>query len=197
MVKTGYFFPRYAIGATLGFALLFAWAWPRAGYLRDKPQRALALLTVVYFAAAAACLIVEPFVYPIGRAILLKASVSPVSLNVPGDLPIVDANACDYLREYWYAPPAVQRRLTYLTDLPYAVQQPGFIAELSLVTDKDITPFPVATYSSFLATHAHFLVLRTGKEHDNWLPGRLEQSGWHLTKLKQSGEDILYRAERP
>jgi len=197
IAKTHYFFPRYAIGGVLGFALLFAWAWPRAGYLRQVPQRAFASLTVMYLVATTACLLIEPFIYPIGRTRLVANGVSPVSLNVPGDLPIVDANACDYLQEYWYEPPPLQQRLIYLSDLPYAEKTPGFIAEISLVVDKGITPFPVADYSAFLSKHSHFLVLRTGHDADNWLPDRLRNEGWRLTPLRQAGRDVLFEASRP
>jgi hypothetical protein len=197
ILKTGYFFPRYAIGAVLGLALLFAWTWPRTGQLRAIAQPALAALTLGYLAFIALYLVIAPRYIPLGRAQLVKAGVASVSLHVPGDLPIVDSNACDYLQEWWYAPPDLRQRLVYLSDLTYAEKQPAFVAELTIMLDRSITPVPVADYSSFLAAHPRFYMLRTGRIYDNWLPARLARSGWHVTKLSSDNMGELYLAEAP
>lgn len=197
LIKTGYFFPRYAIGSVLGLTLLFAWTWPRAGQLRAFAQPALALLTVGYLSVATACLVISPMFIPFGRAQLVKSAVADVSLNVPGDLPIVDSNACDYVPEWWYAPPALRQRLVYLSDLAYAEKQPAFVAELTIMIDRAITPVPVADYSAFLNSHPHFFMLSTGHSYDNWLPARLQKSGWHVTRVANSSQGILYRVDHP
>jgi hypothetical protein len=194
---TGYFFPRYAIGSVLGLTLLFAWCWPRAGQLRAIAQPALAALTLGYLACVALYLVIAPRYVPLGRAQLVKSAVASVSLHVPGDLPIVDSNACDYVQEWWYAPPDLRQRLIYLSDLAYAEKQPAFVAELTIMLDRSITPVPVADYSSFLAAHPRFYMLRTGHPYDNWLPARLRNSGWHITMLSSDNMGELYLAEAP
>jgi hypothetical protein len=197
ILKTGYFFPRYAIGAVLGLALLFAWTWPRAGQLRAIAQPALAALTLGYLAFVALYLVIAPHYIPLGRAQLVKAGVASVSLHVPGDLPIVDSNACDYLQEWWYAPSDLRQRLVYLTDLTYAEKQPAFVAELTIILDQSITPVAVADYSSFLAAHPRFYMLRTGRMYDNWLPARLRNSGWRITMISHDYRSELYMVEAP
>jgi hypothetical protein len=118
-------------------------------------------------------------------------------LNAPEALPIVAADPFLYVPQWWYAPPAIQQRLIFLSDIDYAVQRPAFLAELSVWIDRADLPEPIATYSSFTASHPRFVLLCTGKPRDNWILPRLRESGWHLTVLQQSGADILYQADHP
>ena len=197
IATTGYYFPRYAVGGCLGLALLFTWTWPRVGYLRSVAQPALAWLTVAYLALTTIWLADSQLTHPLQRDQARVAGASPLLVHAPTGLPIVAASAYDYFSQWWYAPPAAQHRLLYLTDLPYALQTPRFMAELSLVSDRAWLPFPTVDYSPFLAQHSRFLVLCTGEEQDNWLTPRLLHSGWHLTLLDRSGGDSLYEAESP
>jgi hypothetical protein len=68
---------------------------------------------------------------------------------------------------------------------------------MSLTQDKAYIPLRIADYSTFIASHPHFLLLRSGESRFNWTPPRLASAGWHLTPIANSGADILYRVDRP
>jgi hypothetical protein len=196
-VATGYFLPRYAIDSTLGLALLCAWAWPRRGRFLTGAQRPLALLLIFFLLVATGDLLWAELLNPASHRQIVKAAEPSVLLNAPGDLPIVASNAFEYVPQWWYAPPALQRRLIFVSDLDYALQRPAFLAELSMSVDRAWLPFPVAQYQRYLADHPHFLLLCTGNARDVWMLPRLRQSGWHLNLISQSGSNYLYDAEQP
>jgi len=195
-VLTGYFQARYAIGGTLGLAILLAWTWPRAGRLRLMAEPALAILTIGYLVLSAGNLATAEIRHPAGRTPPAKTAVPGLLFEAPAGLPIVAANAFEYLPQWWYAPSSLRHRLIYLTDLEYAVQQPNFMPELSLAIDRAFIPFPQADYAAFLASHPHFLLLCTGDPVNDWISARLRRSGWHLSLLAHSGKDQLFRVDR-
>lgn len=194
---TGYFLPRYAIGCALGLALLVAWALPRIPRMRSFAQPVLALSTLGFLVMVAAFLVGTQISYLAGNGQQRADPISPFLLRAPADLPIVVTNAYDYVPDWWYAPAPLQRRLVYLSDVRYAILQPDFVPELSLVVDRKFIPLPLYDYNSYIAAHPHFLLLRSGEARLNWTGARLASSGWRLTPLATAGAAVLYRVDRP
>jgi hypothetical protein len=194
-VKTGYFQPKYAIGTSMGLAFAMAWGVPRIAFLRRTAQPLLALCTLAFLLVSAKDLLWLP-VHQSIRPQQTKNAFSPVLLSAPGDLPIVVANAFDYLPEWWYSPLAVRERLVYLADRAFAIRQTDFLPELSLALDNRYAPMPVADYAAFIDTHEHFLLLASGNPRLVWVPARLQEAGWRLTMIAKSGQDSLYQVDR-
>jgi 4-amino-4-deoxy-L-arabinose transferase-like glycosyltransferase len=195
-VKTGYFQPKYAIGTTLGMALAAAWGIPRLAGLRRIAQPLLAISTLVLLLMTAKDLIADQIHYPVSRARPAKSAVSPLLVGAPGDLPIVVANAFDYIPDWWYSPDSVRQRLIYLADVSFAVRQQDFLPELSLVIDNKYTPLPLSDYATFTGSHQHFLLLTSGQQRLVWMPLRLSETGWRMIPIAKSGGDRLYRVDR-
>lgn len=194
--STGYFQEKYAIGSSLGLALLCAWGLPRVNRLRGVWPSVFALATVCVLLSAAIQLTIAQIRNPIRRSEPARVAQSSLLRDVPGDQPIAVANAFDYLPEWWYAQPALRARLIYLSDPAFAIQQPEFLPELSLAIDKAYVPAPMADYSAFLGSHPRFLLLCTGRPRLDWIQPRLRAAGWNLVPLARSGEDVLYRVDR-
>ena len=195
-VKTGYFQPKYAMGTSIGLALAASWGIPHFARLRRIAQPLLALSTLVFLLMTAKDLIADQVHYPMFRAQPARSAVSPLLMAPPGDPPIVVANAFDYLPEWWYASATVRKRMTYLSDVSFAVRQEDFLPELSLVFDNRCTPLPVSDYATFLRDRQQFLLLTSGRPRLVWLPSRLSQAGWRLTPIAKDGGDILYMVDR-
>jgi hypothetical protein len=196
-IATNYSLPRYAISTSLGMALLAGWALPRLGRSRIVTESVLALGTIGFLLIVAASLVQAEIRHPHWRVPTDHNAVSSLLLQAPGDLPIVIANAYDYAPEWWYSSPAIQLRLIYLSDLPYAEQQRDFIPELALATGQGYIPMRIADYAPFLTNHSRFLLLSSGKPSLNWVVPRLAGAGWHLTLISISDTDALYQVDRP
>jgi 4-amino-4-deoxy-L-arabinose transferase-like glycosyltransferase len=196
-VAVGQFATRYAIGTSLGLALLGAWGLPRLSRLRKSGQLVLSLSTLCFLLYVSATLLVAQIRVPVWSAQPARTAVSPLLMNAPGDLPIVVANALDYAPEWWYSSAATRGRLIYLADIPYAERQIVFLPELALVVDKAYTPLPAAEYATFLAGHPRFLLLSTGDSHFIWIVSRLASSGGQVNTIAKSGSDALYMVSRP
>jgi 4-amino-4-deoxy-L-arabinose transferase-like glycosyltransferase len=196
-IETGYFLTRYAIGSSLGLALLGGWALPRLDRLRLIAQPLLALSTLSFLLLIAAALLIENMSQPIWNAQPAAKAVSPLLLNAPGDLPIVVANVFDYAPQWWYAPPLLKQRLTYLSDLPYASQQAGGLPELQIAREQAHIPLRTSEYAAFLKSHPRFLLLESGSLRFNWTVSRLASEGWRLTQITSSNRGVLYQVDRP
>ena len=196
-VATNYYLPRYAIGTSLGMALVFAWALPRLGRLRNVGQPVLALSTACFVVSVAVTLLIAQIRRPIWRPQLARQAESPLLAEAPAGLPIVVANGLDYAPEWWYAPAALQPRLVYLYDVAYAERERDPLAELSLSEGQFYIPMNVQPYAAYLAAHPHFLLLAAGNARLLWLPERLAHEGWSLQPIAARGSDVLYRVDRP
>lgn len=193
---SGYFLPRYAIGDSLGLALLAAWGLPRIPRLQSFAEPLLALSTLTSLLVVGIFLLRAQIVEPVQKGLENSHAVSPVLLNAPAGLPIVVASAFEYPPDWWYAAPNLRGRLIYLADPAYAAQQADFLPEFSLILDRKVVPMPLADYAPYIATHPHFLLLRSGESRLNWTDTRLAASGWRLTPIATAGQDVLYQADR-
>jgi hypothetical protein len=194
---TGYFQPRYAIGTSLGLAIVGGWT---AARFQRIAQPLVALSTFVFLVLAAISLVVEQANGPVWAGVAREQAVSPLLQrapvqSVPGDLPIVVANAFDYVPDWWYSSTEMRDRLIYLSDVSFAVKQRDFLPELSLVAERDYTPLHIYDYSSFIASHQHFLLLVSGLKRLVWINSRLAQAGWRLTPIGTAGGDTLYEVD--
>lgn len=195
-LATGYYQGRYGIGAAMGVAILMGFAAPLSGGRRRNVTAVGALcvvLLVLVFAGNGTAHVIERLASsPHGNA--GTGSLLDVA---PGSEPIIVAGAMNFVPDWWYAPPSLRERLHYLADLPFAVRQPDFLPELSLVTDQALIPSKVDDYRPFLASHNRFLLYSTGARGREWMKERLEAEGWRLHPLLQRGAETLFVADAP
>lgn len=196
-LETHYLITRYAIGASLGLALLAGWALPRLFRPRYIAQPLLALSSLCFVLLIAVILLIENMHQAAWSAQPGADAASPLLLHAPSELPIVIANFSEYPVEWWYAPTAAKQRLVYLSDVQYALKQPDFMGELTLVADEAYIPTPILDYAAFIGGHSRFLLLRTGVTRYNFIESRLTSAGWQLNVIASSGRDVLYRVDQP
>jgi hypothetical protein len=194
---TNYSLPRYSVSASLGLALLGGWAIPRISPLRKYSQIVLALSMGTFLLISTLFFLKTQIHKKVWSAKPYKGWASSLLARAPGDLPIVVSNAYDYAPDWWYSSRAIQGRIIYLSDLPYAVQQADFLPEFGLVKGQEFLPMPVSDYARFLQNHGQFLLLVSGAPRLNWLPARLTSAGWHLETVTTSEDDVLYRVTKP
>jgi 4-amino-4-deoxy-L-arabinose transferase-like glycosyltransferase len=192
---TGGFADRYAIGASLGIAILCGWGLPN---LLLPPQRGLVALSralLVFVCLKSAISLRATIADPFWKANPSKIAISPVLDRAPANQTIVVASAYDYVSEWWYSSPSVRKKLLFVFDTGYAVTQQDFPAELSIVADRLFVPMPMEDYRTFLKQNDRFFLLCSGEPRFYWLDRRLKESGWKLDALERSGGDVLYLAE--
>jgi 4-amino-4-deoxy-L-arabinose transferase-like glycosyltransferase len=195
-ISVGQYATRYAIGTSLGLAILGAWGLPRLGANHIDTQTVLFCGTLGYVLILALNLLTTQIRVPMWRAHPAEQAVSPLLCSARGDLPIVVANALDYAPEWWYSNADLKQRLIYLSDVRYALEQPDFVPELSLVADRPYLPLPIMDYATFVRTHSRFLLLKTGELQLDWASSRLTKGGWHLETIARSGNDALFQVDR-
>ena len=187
-LTTGYFADRYAISAVIGVAVLFPMLLERAGGKRALAP--IALIAGIVLVWGEQSLIPPPLAE--GPRLAFYAD-SPLYPN-NDDLPIVIAHPVAFLPSAHYASAPVAARLTYLTDLPYALRLPRFTAEVSLAGDRQLLPGTIADYGPFVLKHPKFWLYVTSHPESEWLPGRLIAEGWKLECRGRSGQRYLFLA---
>jgi hypothetical protein len=178
-IATGYIVGRYAICAAMGTAMLIGFSAP----LADRSVSALCTV-----ALAAFLLRPWPTVGLLAPNRMVEAS---------GTETIVEANALLYLPDWYYGSPGLRGRLHYLADLPFAVRQPDFLPELTLVALSRYTPPKPDDYRQFLSTHRRFLLYCNGSPNLKWVADRLRSEGWALKVVRSSGARKLYQVQAP
>lgn len=194
-VATGYFLPRYAIGACLGVTLFCSWGLPRLKLLRNA-EPAFALSILAFLTMTMTNLLYAETAHPARRGDATRNVLPVLLLNPPGDLPIVVASAYDYAPLWWYSSPALKSRLTYLLDVSYAKHQKDFLPELSLASAQEYIPLHATGYAPFLLSHPRFLLYVAGNPRLEWIQNRLVAEGWRLSPISQSGPQMLYLVQR-
>jgi hypothetical protein len=197
-IATGYYLSRYAIGAAVGIAILMGFAAHRCGRSASHGSAAASLcmvLVVLDFAGPRMITVIDRFTYPQDAGV--GAGPDSALDAAQGHGPIVVASALTYMPAWWYASPALRERLHYLADLPFAVRQPDFLPELSLVADQPFVPSKVDEYRQFLSVHREFLLYCVGSGRLEWTKERLQAEGWALHSLYRNGRETLFLAQAP
>lgn len=192
-LTSGYFMARYAAGTAMGMAILTGLYLPRFAYTK-KFAVPLAALCTLYVVTVP--LLSLPLLLAIHADVNPAAWIGAALRSAPQDEPVVIASALRFFPDRWYASPALRNRMHYLADIPYAVRQPDFYPEYTLVLERPYNGVLLDEYQPFLRTHSRFLVYGNGEPRLEWLMGRLASDGFRLTRLKSEGNQTLYQAER-
>ncbi len=196
-VTSGYFQERYAIGSAIGAAILApAWLAFEAGGARRAAVCA-ALCVPLLVAAGAARVDFGGSTVVNGRRVGNSARVLVNLERVEGTEPIVVASALSYLPIWWYGSETLRARLHYLADVPYAVRQPAFLAELCVVAERNCVPSKADDFRQFVSSHHSFLLYCIDDPRLEWTKDRLAKEGWILTPIRSGQADTLYRAGAP
>jgi len=188
---TGYFMARYAIGSTLGVALV-------SGLLLSRWSERLPRIEDFVPAIIIYCFSISLLGFWQGGQYqhITGVQSDPVFLSAPVQVPIVIADAVIFWPTWWYSDPGVRSRLHYLSDLSYALQQPDFIPEYTLILEQPYGAPKLDNYGDFVASHREFLLYCSGMPRIEWVKTRLSNEGWQLTPIAGSGSNVLYRVDR-
>lgn len=198
-LTTNYFMDRYAIGASLGIAILSGYA--AAAFGRETRRGYVAALL------SAAGLIAIVGATDLARRLHPPAAFAPQAspkllASAPAGQPIVVDSVLTYLPMWWYSPPDLRSRLRYLTDISYAVRGADPLGELTLVGERRFIPNRIDDYGTFLAENRTFLMLckvtAAGPCGDRtaWAKQRLVAEGYSFSPIIQSEDQILYQVSR-
>lgn len=185
----GVFFARYVIVWHLGITFLAAAA-----------LSALCPRPALQWAFVASCL-VGPLCWPNlylpkpGPAAELTAAWPALSL--PGDLPVVHADALEFSTVWFYAPGEIRQRLVYLHDVSASRLTRDPVPEHAIQLAKTVFPYRTVPYMDFMKSHSAFLMLTTGDRLREWLPERLRAEGFHFDTLHVLPRHTLYRVSPP
>ena len=189
---TGYFWGRYAIGSSLGVALVSGLLFSRLN-VRSPGIKAFVLTVIIYSFSTA----LFGF-WRFGPSDETSGVQShPIFLSAPAREPIVIADAVIFWPTWWYSDPGTRARLHYLSDLSYAVKQPDFIPEYALTLEQPYGAPKLDNYMEFLGSHQQFLLYCSGIPRLEWVKSRLSNDGWHLIPINSSGKEVLYQVDRP
>jgi 4-amino-4-deoxy-L-arabinose transferase-like glycosyltransferase len=189
---TGYFWERYGIGSALGVALV-------CGLLFSWLNKQLPLMKAVVFAGIPYCLVVAIVSLWLSGPITGSpgAQSDPLFVSAPAGEPLVIADAVVFSPTWWYSDQDRRRRLHYLSDISYAVKQPDFIPEYSLMLEQPYGAPKLDDYKEFLAEHREFLLYCYGMPRLEWVKNRLSDDGWHLIPIRSEGPHELFRVVGP
>jgi len=170
---TGVFVPRYVLSAVPGLSIGAALLLWRCN-TRQTIAELVACLTAVIVATSSVIGAVRsagrPYDPLAGRALLVGSLRSPE--------PTVVAGSLQYLQYWYYLPPELKTRVTYLADPDEALRRTGSdTIDRGYLALARWVPVRVDAYSTFLSRHRSFRVYDGG-------------SGWLLDALKQRASDV-------
>jgi hypothetical protein len=204
-IATGYYQPRYAIGSSVGIAILLGFAasglWKPLRINGAAAALCLSVLVVVFAAQELRVPLAKWRGRHVGSGDLFGQSL-PVLDATPAGKPIVVASAEMYPLVWQYSPPGRRGRLHYLSDLSFAAKLADPLAELTLVGELPFVPFKVEDYGAFLARHGEFyLYCMTVPKGDciddtTWIRDRLESEGHALTPVVRTESGLLLHVAR-
>jgi 4-amino-4-deoxy-L-arabinose transferase-like glycosyltransferase len=192
-LATGYYTSRYAIGTALGIALLAGLFAPALARSMSHAAAAAALCLILVGARQSGRLLLPRLIQPPP----VNTRSQPLLATAPGSDPIVVAYALVYMPAWWYSPPELRARLHYLADPSYAVTQPEFVAELSLVANRAFIPSKADDYRQFVTAHRRFLLYSVGAAGSEWTVRRLAAEGWSLQPIRSVENNRLYLVLAP
>ena len=196
-IATGYYLPRYAIGAAMGIAILMGMAAQHLGRNASHGSAVASLCMVFALLAFASPGTYAVFDRPTKSTVDRAPGSGSLLDAAQGQEPIVVASALAYMPKWWYASPPLRARLHYLADLPFAVRQSDFLPELSLVANQPYVPSKVDQYREFVSAHREFLLYCVGVGRLEWTKERLQAEGWTLHSLDSNGQETLFLVQAP
>jgi len=185
---TGYFLPRYGLGASIGMAMVCG-LLAQSGIARWPKFQ-----TIAYLPAAYAIVLAAARFYLIFHPVLSYNAREELVARAPADLPIVVENALEFSPAWWYSDASMRPRLHYLSDLDYTFHNSDPLPEYCLEWEKQYTPMHMDAYSAFIATHPKFLIFSDGQPRLEWVRTRLAARGWSVEPLEKNDSGRLYLA---
>lgn len=202
-VTTGYFKARYAIGTSIGVAILLGYAAYAAGR-RGRQGAIAALLTMVMMATVwSGARIVRTVNGTASQfAVMTGATAGSVLATLPDDRPIVVGSPSVWMRTWWYAPPELRTRLHYLLDPSAAAHAGNPLGELSINANRTVVPSPLDSFDVFLRAHRSFLLYCQGmdlicEDEDDWIKRRLQAMGWSVRPLVSRRDETVFAIDAP
>lgn len=108
------------------------------------------------------------------------------------DLPLLFADAGEYLEVKYYAPPRLKSRMAVVVDPTSAYLYRGTdTLENIMLSLQRVTPSDVYGFSQYKAAHRSFL-LYLNRMGIDWLPGRLIEEGDNLRLVGVQGNRLLF-----
>jgi hypothetical protein len=200
-VSHAYYFDRYFLAATAGYALLLAQATMVRGN-RSFAARGLLLAMIVLLSAdtlvAAYCRWHHADldqVDPSSHIAFVPNPADPLVrdaalLRDTTKLDILVTNEPGYLYLYYYAPPQIRSRLVFGSP-----QKIGFLDAYQRLARWGKVDFRLATYDEFFARHDDFLVYRSN--NTGYISGcrdceeRFLKAGYELRSVDQDADNLL------
>lgn len=183
MRQGGWYFCRYGIGSVLGIAILASLL-----LAKQTDRRSTIVISLLVF-----------LVFSYARALqtMRHRPDDPADNLVYDDrsnLPIVVSDPLLYPQIEWYAPASMKTRIVYLYETPSPLAGGWAFIGAALIAEKPLISAPLQTYTSFTATHDHF-VLDVG-QIDAKLKETLEAEGYKTVFLRGSEHEKLYDVQR-
>ena len=190
-ITHGPFIDRYFLPAILGIAAAVGYALERV-----KPRGTVAAAVIILLAIGVQEL--GFWTSPRHRVVPVEqvSSLAKLAERVGrDDIPIVVSDFGVYLATWYYAPPALKRRITALADPVSAVKYIGTDTsdQLALAV-RSYAPVAVQDFAPFAAAHRVFLLYSTKSLFD-WWPARLTRDGDRLQLLAVDGPEAIYLVE--
>jgi hypothetical protein len=198
-----FFFLRYGLTAVLGITALLAHLFYRAA---SRDVRMGSLLVLVC-AGSFIGIFIADYNGAQAPSLLTSAAVTSERAAVPGhpllslvpdgDIPLVTADAHDFLQVDHYAPPSLAGRLFYLADSAFAGRYTGDDIYEAIYA-RGLPWFPIrghfVPYASFLRNHEHFFVYASKECPFEWLLAKLGDDQVRLRFIARSGHNVLFEA---
>jgi hypothetical protein len=188
-IFTHAFTPRYIIPMVLGIPLCVVYA----AYIGSGGSRTFGGITMLW-AAVMAVLVIGAWQVKLNGIMASKQTIlDPEIASL--EMSIAFAGATSYVEYSYYAPPALRRRLYYLSDPERMLAVTGSdsadqtTAALSRFADMQVVP-----YEGFVKQHPVFAVVETGLYP--WLVQALVHAGANVTEI-HAGRQVAYRVEMP
>jgi hypothetical protein len=169
-IVTGVYVPRYALPATIGIAVVYAYfvRW----LFQDRAWGAVAV--ALFLSVAVGANVAHAFRVIDSVRTNRADTYAFLERHRREDTVIAVASVTSFLELQDSAPTDLRKRLIYLADPQAAVQHAGWDSDSGLVALGNFVPLNVQDYASFLARRQSFLVY-TGR--GGWVIAALQHDG--------------------
>jgi hypothetical protein len=183
---TGFFVPRYALSAVVGFAMIVPVVTWKLGPKNGVVEMLVCVVLLTSFGYVARD--VRPsqslaFESPLEARPLFVAALSRSK-------PVVVTGTL-FLQLWYYVPPENRRWLFYIADPTAALKFLGTDSlDRDYLTLRDWYPVGIQDYSTFVAAHPKFQLYAV--EALTWLPAKLREDGLNVREIGAESWAILY-----